>query len=207
MADQTEAAARWDAAYAQGDGTRSWFEKHPDTSLRMLDSAGVSAADALIDVGGGASPLTAALLDRGFRDLTVLDISAAGMQHARDRLGSRADKVHWLTADVLSWRPQRHYQAWHDRATYHFLTIDEHRQQYLHTLDTATTPNAIAVFGCFAPDGPQHCSGLPVARYSPAQLARQIGTKWLLISQDREEHITPAGTIQPFTWIALRRQS
>jgi trans-aconitate methyltransferase len=207
MADQAKAAAHWDAAYAQGDGTRSWFEKHPDMSLRMLDSAVVSAADALIDVGGGASPLTGALLDRGFRDLTVLDISATGMQHARDRLGSRADQVHWLTADVLSWRPRRHYQAWHDRAVYHFLTIDEHRQQYLHTLDTATAPGAIAVLGCFAPDGPQHCSGLPVARYSPAQLARQIGTKWLLISQDREEHITPAGNIQPFTWIALRRQS
>lgn len=207
MADQAEAAAHWDAAYAQGDGTRSWFEKHPDMSLRMLDSAGVSAADALIDVGGGVSPLTRALLDRGFGDLTVLDISAAGMQHARDRLGSRADQVHWLTANVLSWRPQRHYQAWHDRAVYHFLTIDEHRQQYLHTLDTATAPDAVAVFGCFAPNGPQHCSGLPVARYSPAQLARQIGAKWLLIGQDREEHITPAGTIQPFTWIALRRQS
>ena len=207
MADQAEAAAHWDAAYAQGDDARSWFEKHPDMSLRMLDSAGVSAADALIDVGGGASPLTGALLDRGFRDLTVLDISAAGMRHARDRLGSRADQVHWLSADVLSWHPQRHYQAWHDRAVYHFLTIDEHRQQYLRTLDTATAPGAIAVFGCFAPDGPQRCSGLPVARYGPAQLARQIGTKWLLISQDREEHITPAGTIQPFTWVALRRQS
>jgi trans-aconitate methyltransferase len=207
MADQAEAAAHWDAAYAQGDGTRSWFEKHPGMSLRMLDSAGVSAADALIDVGGGASPLTGALLDRGFRDLTVLDISATGTQHARDRLGSRADQVHWLTTDVLSWHSQRHYQAWHDRAVYHFLTIDEHRQQYLRTLDAATAPGAIAVFGCFAPDGPRHCSGLPVARYSPAQLARQIGTKWLLTSQDREEHITPAGTIQPFTWIALRRQS
>jgi len=207
MTDQADAAAHWDGAYARGDGTRSWFEEHPDMSLRMLDAAGVSAADALIDVGGGASPLTGALLDRGFRDLTVLDISTTGMQHARDRLGSRADLVHWLTTDVLSWHPQRHYQAWHDRAAFHFLTIDEQRQQYLHTLDTATIPGTIAVFGCFAADGPRHCSGLPVARYSQAQLARQIGTKWLLISQDREEHITPAGAIQPFTWIALRRQS
>jgi trans-aconitate methyltransferase len=205
MADQ--AAAHWDAAYAQGDSTRSWFEEHPDMSLRMLDSAGLMAADAVIDVGGGASPLTGALLDRGFRDLTVLDISAAGMQYARERLGPRADQVHWLTADVLSWHPPRRYQAWHDRAVYHFLTTEEHRQQYLRTVDTATIPGAVAVFGCFAPDGPQYCSGLPVARYSPAQLARQAGAKWLLISQDREEHITPAGTIQPFTWIALRRQS
>ena len=207
MADPAQAAAHWDAAYAQGDDTRSWFEEHPAMSLRMLDSAGVSAADALIDVGGGASPLSGALLDRGFGDLTVLDISAAGMQHARDRLGSRADQVHWLIADVLSWHPQRHYRAWHDRAVYHFLTTDEHRQHYLHPLNTATAPGAIAVFGCSAPDGPQYCSGLPVARYSPAQLARQIGTKWLLINQDREEHTTPAGTTQPFTWIALRRQT
>ena len=207
MTDQADAAAHWDGAYAQGDGTRSWFEEHPDMSLRMLDAAGVSAADALIDVGGGASPLIGALLDRGFGDLTVLDISATGMQHARDRLGPRADQVHWLTADVLSWHPPRHYQAWHDRAAFHFVTIDEQRQQYLHTLDTATIPGTVAVFGCFAPDGPQHCSGLLVACYSQAQLARQIGTKWLLISQDREEHITPAGAIQPFTWIALRRQS
>jgi trans-aconitate methyltransferase len=206
MAGHAQAAAHWDAAYAQGDDTRSWFQKHPAMSLRMLDSAGISAADALIDVGGGASPLSGALLDRGFRDLTVLDISAAGMQHARDRLGPRAGHVHWLIADVLSWHPQRHYRAWHDRAVYHFLTLDEHRQQYLHTLNTATAPGAIAVFGCFAPDGPQHCSGLPVARYSPAQLVRQIGTKWLLIGQEREEHITPAGAIQPFTWVALRRQ-
>jgi trans-aconitate methyltransferase len=205
--DQAEEAAHWDAAYAQGDDTRSWFEQHPDMSLRMLDSASVSAADALIDVGGGASPLTGALLDRGFRDLTVLDISATGTQHARARLGPRADQVHWLTADVRSWHPERHYQAWHDRAVFHFLTSDEHRQQYLHTLDTATDQGAIAVFGCFSPDGPQRCSGLPVARYSAAQLARELGTKWRLTSQAREEHTTPAGTIQPFTWIALGRES
>lgn len=207
MADQARTAAHWDAAHAQGDDTRSWYEAHPDMSLRMLGAAGVSAADALIDVSGGASPLTGVLLDRGFRDLTVLDISAAGMQHARDRLGSRAAQVHWPTADVLSWHPPRRYQAWHDRAVYRFLVTEEHRQQYPHTPDTATALGAIAVFGCSAPDGPQHCSGLPVARYSPAQPARQIGAQWLLISQDREEHITPAGAIQPFTWIALRKQS
>jgi trans-aconitate methyltransferase len=206
MADQAQTAAHWDTAYAHGDDTRSWYEEYPDTSLRMLDSAGVSAADTLIDVGGGASPLTGVLLDRGFSDLTVLDISAAGMQHARDRLGPRAGQVHWLAGDVLSWHPPRHYQAWHDRAAFHFLTTEERRQQYMRTLDTATAPGAIAVFGCFAPDGPRHCSGLPVARYSAAQLARQVGAKWLLISQDREEHITPAGAIQPFTWVALRRQ-
>lgn len=206
MGDQAQAAAYWDAAYARGDDTRSWFQEHPGMSLRMLSAAGVSAADALIDVGGGACPLASALLDRGFGDLTVLDVSATGMLFARDRLGSRADQVHWLTADVLTWPPGRIYHAWHDRAVYHFLVTAEHRQQYRHTLETATAPGAVAIFGCFAPDGPQHCSGLPVARYSPAQLARQLGTRWQMISQDREEHRTPAGNIQPFTWTALRRR-
>jgi trans-aconitate methyltransferase len=201
------AAAHWDAAYAQGDDNRSWFEKQPGMSLRMLDAAGVVPADAVIDVGGGASALTGALLARGFRDLTVLDISAAGMRYARDRLGERAELAHWLAADVLSWHPPRRYQAWHDRAVFHFLTTGEHRQQYWRTLDRATAPGTIAVFGCFAPDGPRHCSGLPVARYSPAELARQIGTSWQVISQDREEHFTPEGAAQPFTWLALRRQA
>lgn len=136
VADQVRAAVHWDAAYAQGDDTRSWFEEHPGMSLRMLDSAGFSAADALIDIGGGASPLTRALLDRGFRDLTVLDVSVTGMQRARDRLGSLADRVHWLTADILTWHPQRRYQAWHDRANFHFLTRDQERQQYLRALDS-----------------------------------------------------------------------
>jgi trans-aconitate methyltransferase len=131
MAKQAGAAAHWDAAYGQGDDTRSWFENYPGMSLRMLDRATASPVDGLIDVGGGASPLAGVLLDRGFGDLTVLDISAAGMQYARDRLGARADQVSWLAADVLDWHPQRRYRAWHDRAVFHFLTSDEHRQQYL----------------------------------------------------------------------------
>src|ERR1700750_1517557 len=112
MADLAKAAAHWDAAYTQDDDTHSWFEKHPDMSLRMLGSAGILAADALIDVGGGASPLARALLDRGFGDLTVLDISAAGMQHARDRLGLQARPGHWLTGDRARWAPRRRRPAW-----------------------------------------------------------------------------------------------
>jgi hypothetical protein len=185
MADQTDAAERWDAACATGESTVSWFEKHPGMSLQMLAAAGAPAADALIDVGGGASPLAGELLDRGFCDVTVLDISAAGMQRARDRLGPRAGHIHWLTADILQWRPERHYRAWHDRAVYHFLTTEGLQRRYLHALDAATAPGSIAVFGCFAPDGPPRCSGLPVGRYSPERLARRMGARWLLIGQGK----------------------
>jgi Methyltransferase domain len=201
-----DTAAQWDAAYAAGETARSWFQQRPQMSLRMLELAGVSAAASVIDVGGGASPLAAALLDRGFRDITVLDISAAGMAYAQRRLGGRAEHVQWLVADLRTWEPRRRYGVWHDRAVFHFLTAEQDRRRYLHALDAAIEPDAAAVFGCFAPDGPQQCSGLPVARYSPAELADQLGRQWKLISQAREEHLTPAGATQPFTWAALRKR-
>jgi hypothetical protein len=207
MPDESGAAAHWDDAYALGETTRSWFEDQPGMSVRMLADAGVSAASAVIDIGGGASSLAGALLDRKFCDITVLDISATGIGYARRRLGPRAEHVQWLTADVLTWQPGRRYQAWHDRAVFHFLTAARQRRHYVRTLNTATSLGSAAVFGCFAPDGPEQCSGLPVARYSPAQLAGELGDQWRLISQDREEHITPAGGIQPFTWVALRKQT
>ena len=200
-------ASHWDDAYAAGETTRSWFQQHPGMSLRMFDAAGVQADASVIDVGGGASPLAGALLARGFRDVTVLDISAAGMQYARRRLGPQAAQVHWLTADVRTWQPPRRYAVWHDRAVFHFLISAEDRAQYLGVLEHATEPDAVAVFGCFAPDGPQYCSGLPVARYGAQDLAGELGSRWTLIAQDREEHRTPAGATQPFTWAALRRQS
>jgi SAM-dependent methyltransferase len=207
MATEPDLAARWDDAYAQGDATRSWFQAAPEMSLRMLDAAGVTATDSVIDVGGGASPLAGALLARGFRDVTVLDISAAGLDCARRRLGPRADLVHWLIADIRGWRPSRRYAVWHDRAVFHFLTAEPDRRDYLRALADGTGPGAVAVVGCFAPDGPPRCSGLPVARYAPRDLADEIGPGWTLVAEDREAHITPAGLTQPFTWAALRRAS
>ena len=207
MAAEPGAASRWDGAYARGEATRSWFEQEPAMSLWMLGSAGVTAADAVIDVGGGASPLAQALLDRGFSDVTVLDVSETGMQYARQRLGPRAGQVRWLAADVLTWQPGRRYRAWHDRAVFHFLTAPQQRRDYLRALGAATGPGAVAVFGCFAPDGPEQCSGLPVARYTPDQLAGELGGQWCLVGQDRQEHVTPAGIVQPFTWAALSKQA
>jgi SAM-dependent methyltransferase len=204
-ADST--ASYWDDTYAAGENACSWFQQHPHMSLRMLDAARVPANASLVDVGGGASSLARALLDRGFRDVTVLDISAAGMARARRHLGERAERVQWLDADVRSWEPSRSFRVWHDRAAFLFLTTAEDRRQYLRALDSATEPGAIAVFGCFAPDGPMKCAGLPVARYSSLDLADHLGTQWTLISHAREEHVTPADAIEPFCWTALRKRA
>lgn len=198
-------ASYWDDAYAAGETAGNWFQQHPHMSLRMFDTAGVLADDSVVDVGGGASPLAGTLLQRGFRDITVVDISAAGMAYARERLGDRAERIEWLVADVCAWEPWRRYRVWHDRAVFHFLTAAEDRRQYLQALDAATESEAIAVFGCFAPDGPRHCSGLPVARYSSLDLTDQLGTQWTMIGHAREEHVTPAGVVQPFCWTALRK--
>jgi len=202
---QSHRAAHWDAAYARGDATCSWYQQQPTMSLRMLEAAGVTAADSLIDVGGGASVLAGTLLDRGFGDVTVLDISPAAINYARDQLGPRAAAVHWLTEDLLTWQPARAWRVWHDRAVYHFLTAAVDQDQYRQALEAATQSGSVVVLGCFAPDGPPSCSGLPVARYTAAELAARLDG-WTLISQAREEHRTPAGIMQPFTWAALRKR-
>jgi len=206
MSAESDGTAHWDHAYAEGEEAASWFQAYPTESLKMLDAAGVSADDSVIDIGGGASRFVDALIGRGFRDVTVLDISSTGMRYAQRRLGAQAQRVQWITADLLVWQPPRRYRVWHDRAVFHFLTSQARQRQYLDVLDAATEPASVAVFGLFAPDGPQRCSGLPVARYSVTMLADRLGSGWELVCEDREEHTTPRGRTQPFTWAALRKQ-
>jgi hypothetical protein len=198
-------AGHWDRVHAHGPSTRSWFQDRPLASLRMLDSAGVFAHDSLIDVGGGPSSLVDVLLDRGWMDLTVLDVSVAGLRTAQDRLGAAAERVQWLAADLLTWEPHRLYAAWHDRALLHFFAASTDQDRYRDMLQAATTEGSVAVFGAFALDGPHSCSGLPVRRYSVEDLAAFVGQHWLLLAWDREEHHTPTGIIQPFTWASFRR--
>jgi SAM-dependent methyltransferase len=206
MTARSDGMAHWDDAYAAGEDAASWFQAYPTVSLKMLDAAGVGADDSVIDVGGGASRFVDALIGRGFRDVTVLDISSTGLRYAQRRLSVQADRVQWVVADLLTWQPPRRYRAWHDRAVFHFLTSLARQSQYLDVLDAATAADSVAVFGLFAPDGPQRCSGLPVARYSVTMLADRLGADWKLVCEDREEHTTPRGQTQPFTWAALRKQ-
>jgi Methyltransferase domain len=207
MAISVVAARHWDQVYGHGDTTRSWFQSEAALSLRMLDRAGVGPTDSVIDVGGGSAPLAAALVARGYSDLTVLDVSVVGMNIAKQRLAAAADHVQWLRGDVRTLRPPRRYAVWHDRALFHFMTTDHDREAYLQALGTATiSERAFAIFATFAPDGPPQCSGLPVARYSAGDLAAAIGPSWQLIEEARELHTSPSGAIQPFTWTAFCRQ-
>ena len=175
-------------------------------SLEMIALAGVGPHDAVVDVGGGASPLAGALLARGFADVTVLDLSEAALRAAREGLGARGATVQWIHGDVLDWAPERSYDLWHDRAVFHFLVDAASRRRYLATARSALRPGACAVIGAFAEDGPARCCGLPAARYDAPALAEAFGPELSVVASRRDEHRTPGGAAQMFTWVALRRR-
>ncbi len=195
----------WDRIYRQrGPSEVSWYQREPQVSLALLDGLGVTPDEAVVDVGGGASTLAACLLDRGFRDVTVIDLSDVALAEARGAMGERAGAVHWLQQDVLTWRPERRYRVWHDRAVFHFLVDEERRRTYLATVRASLANGGAVVMGAFAADGPEQCSGLPVRRYDPDDLAEAFGPDFCVLDVRREEHHTPGGGLQPFTWIAMR---
>jgi trans-aconitate methyltransferase len=198
--------AHWERVWSTRDDTAtSWYQATPAVSLALIERAGAAPADPLIDVGGGASRLVDGLLDRGFSDLTVLDLSAAALDRARQRLGARAARVTWIEADVTAFRPARRYRLWHDRAVFHFLREAEDRARYVANLDRALAPDGQAVIATFAPDGPTRCSGLDIVRYDAAQLAAQLGPGWVLCEERAERHRTPAGGEQRFGFYRFAR--
>ena len=200
-ADQTR---RWDAAYEErGAEGVSWYQAVPVVSLELVDALGVPSTAAVIDVGGGASLLASALVERGFTDVTVLDLSSSALAASGRRSDETVD-VSMLQADVLTWRPRRRYDCWHDRAMLHFLVLDDERDAYLRTLHSAVAPAGFVILATFAPDGPPTCSGLPVVRYSEDDLVSILGDTFDVLETRREEHTTPRGAHQPFTWIAGR---
>ncbi len=200
-------AKQWDTTYTDRGATGvSWFQAVPTPSLHVIDVLGIAPAASVIDVGGGAASLVDHLIALGFTDLTVLDISEVALTAARARVGEQAP-VSWVHEDVLAWRPPRQFDLWHDRAVFHFLVDPVGQQRYLATLRAALAPAGALILATFAPDGPDHCSGLPVARYSAEDLTALLGDAFTVVDTFREEHTAPTGVRQPFTWIAARRAS
>lgn len=198
-------AQHWDAVYAQRPLTEvSWYEEQPSTSLRLLAAVPVNAG--IVDVGAGESFLVDALLGEGRSDITLLDVSAEALEAVQGRLAGEAAAVSFVVADVLGWHPGRQFDAWHDRAVFHFLTTPQARDRYVATVTDAVPVGGLLVLGTFAADGPERCSGLPTSRYDADSLAAIFGGGFTLEHAEREMHTTPGGAVQPFTWVVLRRR-
>ncbi len=196
----------WDDVYSGKKAHEtSWHQELPGLSLSMLAKAGLDHHASLIDIGGGASLLVDHLLELGCRDLTVLDISAAALEQARERLGNRASWVEWVVGDVTRYEPDRTFDLWHDRAAFHFLTSAEDRKHYVQVLCKALKPGGQAIIAAFALDGPEKCSGLDVVRYDGMKLSAELGPRLQLLDHEFETHITPAKREQRFGFYRFRR--
>ncbi len=198
----------WQDVYvSKGESEVSWFQESPEPSLELLKKAGASQSSSVIDIGGGASRLVDRLVEEGFGDLTVLDLSEAALAASRTRLGDRGTAVEWIAADVTQWRPRRTYDFWHDRAAFHFLVDEPDREAYVERLVQALPVGAHAIIGTFAPDGPEKCSGLPVQRYDSERLAEVLGQRFELLGSLCHRHLTPWNSEQRFQFSTFKRVS
>lgn len=207
MTTSDDRRAHWQALWSAIDPeTASWHQSAPALSLALIESAGLRRDAGVVDVGGGDSELVDRLSERGWVHLAVLDVAPAAIARAAERLGPLADDVTWIESDVLEWRPVPGlFELWHDRACFHFLTDPGDQHKYAEVMTTALVPGGIAILAGFAPDGPETCSRLPVARHDRASLTAMLGPGFELIDELDEEHPTPSGRRQHFRWWILRR--
>lgn len=200
------ARAHWEQVYRSKRPTEvSWYAPHLDVSLRLIENASPGRDSRIIDVGGGEATLVDDLLDRGFRNLSVLDVSSTALAVANARLGQRAGIVDWLCGDVTTYPLcGSQFDVWHDRAVFHFLTDLNDRAAYVRQVTRAIRPGGHVIVATFGPEGPTKCSGLDVVRYDPDALHDQFGASFRLVRHLTEMHQTPAGGMQHFTYCYCR---
>lgn len=198
--------AHWDRVYTEKRAEDvSWRQQEPTLSLKLIARTGVGLDAPIIDVGGGASTLADHLLERGYRDVSVLDIAAPGLDQAKARLGAKAERVEWLVHDVTTWRPARKRRLWHDRAVLHFLTEPAAQAAYAETLRTVLDGDGWAIIAGFAPGGPAKCSGLEIVQHDGASLSKLLGDEFQVMETHGEIHLTPWGAEQAFRYHLFRR--
>ncbi|RDV24555.1 methyltransferase domain-containing protein [Alteromonas aestuariivivens] len=202
-----KAKQHWEQVYTTKNADKvSWFQESALLSVHLIQQAGLSFDAKIIDVGGGASPLVGNLLELGYSNITVLDLSEQSLVESQARLPDSPVSVQWIAADILHANlPDEIYDVWHDRAAFHFLTTPAERSAYVGRVLKAVKPGGWVVMATFAHDGPTTCSGLPVVRYHAAQLQAEFGSKFELVTQESETHITPGGNEQKFLYCMLKK--
>lgn len=182
----------------------SWTQETPDTSLNLISSLHLSKQVKIIDVGGGDSFLVDFLLDKGYTNITVLDISGEALERAKSRLGKRATLVTWIESDVLDFKPKITYDIWHDRAAFHFLTKKNDIKTYISLTEKHVSKNLI--IGTFSDNGPLRCSGLEITQYSKNKMHETFNNKFIPIKSLNKDHKTPFNTLQNFTFCSFNKR-
>ena len=194
----------WETVYETKNPDQvSWTQESPKTSLEFIHSFGLNKSAKIIDIGGGDSKLVDYLIDEGFENVTVLDISAKSLEKAKDRLGEKANKVNWIVSDVTEFKPNMTFDIWHDRATFHFLTTPEQVTKYIKTARESVT--GFLVIGTFSKNGPEKCSGLKVIQYNEDKLALEFKDEFTKIKCVTEDHLTPFDTTQNFLFCSFKK--
>jgi len=183
----------------------SWFQPTPETSLSFLKQFNIPTTAKIIDIGGGDSFLVDNLLDLGYQDITVLDISAMAIDKAKQRLGDRAGKVKWIVADAATFRPTEKYDFWHDRAAFHFLTQEQEIESYLDTVQKSIQPTGVLIIGTFSEQGPKKCSGIEIKQYSETTMTDRLTKFFEKIRCITVDHKTPSDKIQNFIFCSFRK--
>ena len=198
----TDTKTHWNTVYrTKAPDAVSWYRAHLERSLALIKRAAPDLSASIIDIGGGESTLVDDLLARGYRAITVLDISPAAIEVARQRLGAQAQHVTWLAADITETDlPKERYDVWHDRAVFHFLTKPEQRDAYVRQVRHSMKPGGHVIVATFGPEGPEKCSGLDVVRYDADSLHGAFGSSFRLVEHATELHETPFGTTQQFLY-------
>jgi 2-polyprenyl-3-methyl-5-hydroxy-6-metoxy-1,4-benzoquinol methylase len=195
----------WETVYETKNPDQvSWTQEIPKTSLAFIHSFGLKKTAKIIDIGGGDSKFVDYLLDEGFENITVLDISFKSLEKAKKRLGGKANKVNWIVSDILEFKPNMTFDVWHDRATFHFLTTTDQVKKYMKTARKSV--NGFLTIGTFSKNGPKKCSGLDIKQYNENELILELKEGFKKIKCITEDHLTPFDTTQNFLFCSFKRQ-
>jgi ubiquinone/menaquinone biosynthesis C-methylase UbiE len=196
----------WENIYqTKQPGDVSWFQPIPETSLDFVKYFNIPTTAKIIDIGGGDSFLVDHLLGLGYLDITVLDISQAAIERAKQRLGDQAEKVKWIVQDAATFCPSEKYDFWHDRAAFHFLTLDQEIENYIDAVQRSIKPGGVLVIGTFSLQGPKKCSGIEIKQYSEESMSDRLGKFFEKARCITIDHTTPFNTVQNFVFCSFRR--
>ena len=196
----------WEKIYTTKEANEvSWFQPYPKSSMEFVKLFNLSKDARIIDIGGGDSTFVDALLDEGFTNISVLDISGIAIDKAKNRLGIRAQNVKWIVSDILDFEPVNQYDFWHDRAAFHFLITPEMADKYVLIAKRGVVPDGFLILGTFSEKGPKKCSGLEIKQYSDESMSEKFVNGFKRIKCIEEDHHTPFNTIQNFVFCSFQR--